>query len=131
MADDFELEETLDTEPLDTEEQEFLDTDDTTENNAAKGRYTKLTEDDDAKKHLLTGMYKNWFLDYASYVILERAVPYINDGLKPVQRRILHAMKNMDDGRFNKVANIIEFYMGENTPERKDFIVNKLRMIEN
>ena len=107
MADDFELEETLDTEPLDTEEQEFLDTDDTTENNAAKGRYTKLTEDDDTKKHLLTGMYKNWFLDYASYVILERAVPYINDGLKPVQRRILHAMKNMDDGRFNKVANII------------------------
>ena len=51
--------------------------------------------------------YKNWFLDYASYVILERAVPAIEDGLKPVQRRILHAMKEMDDGRFNKVANII------------------------
>ncbi|MCU0384589.1 MAG: DNA gyrase/topoisomerase IV subunit A [Flavihumibacter sp.] len=53
------------------------------------------------------GQYKNWFLDYASYVILERAVPAIEDGLKPVQRRILHAMKEMDDGRFNKVANII------------------------
>ena len=55
----------------------------------------------------LSGMYKQWFLDYASYVILERAVPYVIDGLKPVQRRILHAMREMDDGRFNKVANII------------------------
>ncbi|HNQ36497.1 MAG TPA: DNA gyrase subunit A, partial [Prolixibacteraceae bacterium] len=55
----------------------------------------------------LSGMYREWFLDYASYVILERAVPYVIDGLKPVQRRILHAMKEMDDGRFNKVANII------------------------
>ncbi|MDN3203688.1 DNA gyrase/topoisomerase IV subunit A [Algoriphagus sediminis] len=55
----------------------------------------------------VSGMYKDWFLDYASYVILERAVPAIEDGLKPVQRRILHAMKEMDDGRFNKVANII------------------------
>ena len=55
----------------------------------------------------VSGQYKNWFLDYASYVILERAVPYVEDGLKPVQRRILHAMKEMDDGRFNKVANII------------------------
>ncbi|UCS92673.1 DNA gyrase/topoisomerase IV subunit A [Echinicola marina] len=55
----------------------------------------------------VTGMYKEWFLDYASYVILERAVPAIEDGFKPVQRRILHAMKEMDDGRFNKVANII------------------------
>ncbi|HJU45635.1 MAG TPA: DNA gyrase/topoisomerase IV subunit A, partial [Chitinophagaceae bacterium] len=55
----------------------------------------------------VTGQYRNWFLDYASYVILERAVPAIEDGLKPVQRRIMHAMKEMDDGRFNKVANII------------------------
>ena len=55
----------------------------------------------------LSGMYQDWFLDYASYVILERAVPNIQDGLKPVQRRILHSMKRMDDGRFNKVANII------------------------
>ena len=57
--------------------------------------------------HHLSGMYKNWFLDYASYVILERAVPHIEDGLKPVQRRILHSMKRMDDGRYNKVANIV------------------------
>lgn len=55
----------------------------------------------------ISGQYRNWFLDYASYVILERAVPAVEDGLKPVQRRILHAMKEMDDGRFNKVANII------------------------
>src|SRR6201995_5604548 len=55
----------------------------------------------------VTGQYKNGFLHYASYVSLERAVPGVEDGLKPVQRRILHAMKEMDDGRFNKVANII------------------------
>ncbi|MCU4176319.1 DNA gyrase/topoisomerase IV subunit A [Carboxylicivirga sp. N1Y90] len=55
----------------------------------------------------LPGMYREWFLDYASYVILERAVPHVNDGLKPVQRRILHSMRRMDDGRYNKVANII------------------------
>lgn len=58
------------------------------------------------EKPQLTGMYQNWFLDYASYVILERAVPHMGDGLKPVQRRILHTMKRMDDGRYNKVANI-------------------------
>lgn len=57
--------------------------------------------------HHLPGMYQSWFLDYASYVILERAVPHINDGLKPVQRRILHAMKRIDDGRYNKVANVV------------------------
>ncbi len=55
----------------------------------------------------LSGMYQDWFLDYASYVILERAVPHINDGLKPVQRRILHSMRRLDDGRYNKVANIV------------------------
>ena len=55
----------------------------------------------------VSGMYENWFIEYASYVILERAVPAIEDGLKPVQRRILHSMKEMDDGRYNKVANII------------------------
>jgi len=58
-------------------------------------------------RHQLSGMYQSWFLDYASYVILERAVPHIEDGLKPVQRRILHSMKRLDDGRYNKVANII------------------------
>jgi topoisomerase-4 subunit A len=71
---------------------------------------TPLSESSDSSLHgtvPVTGMYKDWFLDYASYVILERAVPAIEDGLKPVQRRILHAMKEMDDGRFNKVANII------------------------
>ena len=55
----------------------------------------------------VSGMYKNWFLDYASYVILERAVPHIKDGLKPVQRRILHSLKEIDDGRYHKVANVI------------------------
>ena len=59
------------------------------------------------KKLQLSGMYENWFLDYASYVILERAVPHIEDGFKPVQRRIMHAMKEADDGHFNKVANIV------------------------
>jgi len=62
---------------------------------------------DDTIKHHLSGMYQSWFLDYASYVILERAVPDIYDGLKPVQRRILHSMKRLDDGRYNKVANIV------------------------
>jgi topoisomerase IV subunit A len=65
---------------------------------------------DDTKLHQVTslgGLYENWFLDYASYVILDRAVPHINDGLKPVQRRILHSLKEMDDGRFNKAANVI------------------------
>ncbi|RLD43592.1 MAG: DNA gyrase/topoisomerase IV subunit A, partial [Bacteroidetes bacterium] len=66
-----------------------------------------LQPDDGHRTTPLRGMYENWFLDYASYVILERAVPEINDGLKPVQRRILHAMNRLDDGRFNKVANII------------------------
>ena len=59
------------------------------------------------KRHHLTGMYRNWFLDYASYVILERAVPHIEDGLKPVQRRILHSMNELEDGRYNKVANVV------------------------
>ena len=54
----------------------------------------------------VTGMYKDWFLDYASYVILERAVPSVEDGFKPVQRRIMQSMKDLDDGRYNKVANI-------------------------
>ena len=61
----------------------------------------------DGITHHLSGMYQTWFLEYASYVILERAVPHLNDGLKPVQRRILHSMKRMDDGRYNKVANIV------------------------
>ncbi len=73
---------------------------------AEPGKFDKLINDGE-KKYKLSGMYKDWFLDYASYVILERAVPHIIDGLKPVQRRILHAMKQCDDGRFNKVASIV------------------------
>ena len=69
--------------------------------------YKPANRFDASAVHHLSGMYQNWFLDYASYVILERAVPHIEDGLKPVQRRILHSMKRMDDGRFNKVANIV------------------------
>lgn len=64
-------------------------------------------EAEGAKVSLLQGMYKTWFIDYASYVILERAVPHLNDGLKPVQRRILHTMSKLEDGRYNKVANIV------------------------
>jgi topoisomerase-4 subunit A len=69
--------------------------------------YKPADTNDENVKHQLTGMYQNWFLDYASYVILERAVPHVMDGLKPVQRRILHSMKRLDDGRYNKVANIV------------------------
>lgn len=69
--------------------------------------YQPLGPGDGNLKHRLSGMYQNWFLDYASYVILERAVPHLADGLKPVQRRILHAMKRADDGRYNKVAGIV------------------------
>ncbi|NOS93784.1 MAG: DNA gyrase/topoisomerase IV subunit A, partial [Cyclobacteriaceae bacterium] len=75
----------------------------------AKKQIPNETTDKDGNVHSIAidGMYENWFLDYASYVILERAVPRIEDGLKPVQRRIAHAIKEMDDGRFNKVANVI------------------------
>ena len=76
------------------------------EKDKVKPRVTLDTKDD-VVRHQLRGMYQSWFLDYASYVILERAVPHISDGLKPVQRRILHSMKTLDDGRFNKVANIV------------------------
>ncbi len=73
----------------------------------AHSDYKPVNRFDASAVHHLSGMYQNWFLDYASYVILERAVPHIGDGLKPVQRRILHSMKRMDDGRYNKVANIV------------------------
>ncbi len=79
------------------------------ENQSKEGQH--LWDADETSINHLPGMYREWFLDYASYVILERAVPHINDGLKPVQRRILHAMRRMDDGRYNKVANIIGFTM--------------------
>ncbi len=70
-------------------------------------QYVPESNDDSGNVKRLPGMYERWFLDYASYVILERAVPHIGDGLKPVQRRILYTMKRMDDGRYNKVANIV------------------------
>ena len=95
-----------------------MDDDNNKDNNKTNNTDDELTVDehsdykpadrfDASAVHHLSGMYKNWFLDYASYVILERAVPHIEDGLKPVQRRILHSMKQMDDGRYNKVANIV------------------------
>ena len=71
-----------------------------------EGRFARLLGSD-SRKYKLSGMFKDWFLDYSSYVILQRAVPHIVDGLKPVQRRVLHAMYRMDDGRYTKVANIV------------------------
>ncbi len=86
-----------------TKDNEIMDAAET----GAHSDYKPVNRFDASAVHHLSGMYQNWFLDYASYVILERAVPHIEDGLKPVQRRILHSMKRMDDGRFNKVANIV------------------------
>ena len=76
------------------------------ESQAASGKYDKLLGGN-SRKFKLSGMFKEWFLDYSSYVILQRAVPHITDGLKPVQRRVLHAMYRMDDGSLTKVANIV------------------------
>jgi len=89
------------TDQLDTPEQEFVD------EALEHSNYHAPQNIDGSIKYHLTGMYQNWFLDYASYVILERAVPDVYDGLKPVQRRILHSMKELDDGRYNKVANVV------------------------
>lgn len=82
--------------------------DDSEETAATQAHSTYVPKDN---RMQLSGMFRNWYLDYASYVILERAVPHIEDGLKPVQRRILHTMKELDDGRYNKVANIVGFTM--------------------
>lgn len=76
------------------------------ESAGASGKYDKLLGDN-SRKYKLSGMFREWFLDYSSYVILQRAVPHITDGLKPVQRRVLHAMNEADDGRYTKVANIV------------------------
>ena len=79
-------------------------------NNSEENNLNNLQSEDSEQTSntiSLSGLYENWFLDYASYVILDRAVPHINDGFKPVQRRILHSLKEMDDGRFNKAANVI------------------------
>lgn len=83
------------------------ESDDVLSEGAAESEQSITPPSEDRVKHQLRGMFRSWFLDYASYVILERAVPSIDDGLKPVQRRILHSMKTLDDGRFNKVANIV------------------------
>ena len=88
------------------EEYEMLDDGTVGDEGNEKAGHSAYVVPKDKKLHL-SGMYQNWFIDYASYVILERAVPHIEDGLKPVQRRILHAMKELDDGRFNKVANLV------------------------
>ena len=88
-------------------EQDVSEQQEETAEGAGHSDYKPVNRFDAAAVHHLSGMYQNWFLDYASYVILERAVPHIEDGLKPVQRRILHSMKRMDDGRYNKVANIV------------------------
>ncbi len=92
-----------------SESSEFSENSEYSENSepATHSDYKPVNRFDAAAVHHLAGMYQNWFLDYASYTILDRAVPHIEDGLKPVQRRILHSMKRMDDGRFNKVANIV------------------------
>ncbi|MBR3097384.1 MAG: DNA gyrase/topoisomerase IV subunit A, partial [Bacteroidales bacterium] len=92
-------------EPLD-EEQPVDEEQDLDGNAQPSGKFTRLLGSD-SRKFKLSGMFKDWFLDYSSYVILQRAVPHIVDGLKPVQRRVLHAMYKMDDGRYTKVANIV------------------------
>ncbi len=92
--------------PLDPEEESVVSAS-TADESEAHSDYKPVNRFDAAAVHHLSGMYQNWFLDYASYTILDRAVPHIEDGLKPVQRRILHSMKRMDDGRYNKVANIV------------------------
>ena len=104
VADDANEEEAQATEGSPTDDTDISDNPTAGE---AHSDYKPVNRFDAAAVHHLSGMYQNWFLDYASYVILERAVPHIEDGLKPVQRRILHSMKRMDDGRYNKVANIV------------------------
>ncbi|MCC8112511.1 MAG: DNA gyrase/topoisomerase IV subunit A [Bacteroidales bacterium] len=94
--------------PEDIEAEEIISSDpDDAAQPVPTAEFRPYTDNLEAVKNQLRGMYQSWFLDYASYVILERAVPNIEDGLKPVQRRILHSMKTLDDGRFNKVANIV------------------------
>ena len=96
----------MDEENLVTEEVIEDDDIEVAEDAQSTGKYTRLLESD-AHKFKLSGMFKDWYLDYASYVILHRAVPHIADGLKPVQRRVLHVMNKMDDGSYTKVANIV------------------------
>ena len=88
-------------------ENDIIDPQETPEEVPATESSLSVTENSDVVKYHLRGMYRNWFLEYASYVIIERAVPHIDDGLKPVQRRILYSMETLDDGRYIKVANIV------------------------
>ncbi|MCQ2350690.1 MAG: DNA gyrase/topoisomerase IV subunit A [Paludibacteraceae bacterium] len=89
------------------ETEESVEEEEVDEGSGVHSNYVIPDVNDASIKHQLSGMFQNWFLDYASYVVLQRAVPHLTDGLKPVQRRILHTMKRMEDGRYNKVANII------------------------
>ena len=108
MSDDIKDDDILEQDSLEsTGQSDMSDNSGQPESSDAHSDYTPANRFDASAVHHLSGMYKNWFLEYASYVILERAVPHIEDGLKPVQRRILHSMKRMDDGRYNKVANIV------------------------
>lgn len=108
MSDDIKDDDILEQDSLEsTGQSDMSDNSGQSESSDTHSDYTPANRFDASAVHHLSGMYKNWFLDYASYVILERAVPHIEDGLKPVQRRILHSMKRMDDGRYNKVANIV------------------------
>ena len=100
MSEEFN-EEIMDSQESFEEGEEMVD-----ESAVPSGRFDKLLGND-SRKFKLSGMFKDWFLDYSSYVILQRAVPHIVDGLKPVQRRVLHAMYKMDDGAYTKVANIV------------------------
>ena len=102
-----DLDETMDSESQDVniEDVEVAEVLQEEENPVKVSKFTSLMNEKGGKLKM-TGMYKEWFLDYASYVILERAVPHLEDGLKPVQRRILHSMRKLDDGRYNKVANV-------------------------
>lgn len=101
-----DMNENIDT-PNTDDAEDIIDAEDAAAEDGNGSEYHPVNRFDASVVHHLSGMYQTWFLDYASYVILERAVPHIEDGLKPVQRRILHSMKRMDDGRFNKVANIV------------------------
>ena len=107
MKEDDELDE-LDerSEDLPEEEEEVDQTVDEDAADPAQGKFDRLVAEGE-NKYKLSGMYRDWFLDYASYVILDRAVPHIEDGLKPVQRRILHAMQKVEDGHYHKVAGIV------------------------
>ena len=104
--DEFEDIKNEELEEVSPEEEVVLEGDEVTGDERATGKFGRLL-DSDSHKFKLSGMFKDWFLDYSSYVILYRAVPHIVDGLKPVQRRVLHAMKRMNDGNFTKVANIV------------------------